>query len=324
MQKIEIKFAYLTNYLYFCTTKPKSLTMELRQLRYFLRTAECLSFTEAAHVLCITQPTLSQQIRQLEQELGVTLFERNSHSVCLTDAGRQLVHTAERTLLAAEECRQQMQDLKSELRGTVRVGVTESCASILRQPVRDFIKKYPRVCVQVHYTGTHSMQEMLYRHQLDFAMAFCPQVDDPELNTEPLFDDHLSAIMSRTHALANRTELSLTDIPESSLVLPSSDMHARKAIDSFLREAGVSIQPRLEVNDAAYMLDIVSHSGLVTLQAAITATGRDNLVAIPIRECSRVLRAAIFTPRETYVRRAARTLIALIHDQMAVHRFAAG
>lgn len=289
--------------------------MELRQLRYFLRTAETLSFSEAARRLHISQSTLSQQIRQLEQELDVQLFVRDSHSVSLTDAGMQLCHTAERTLLAAEECRQQMEDMRKELCGKVRVGVTESCASLLEQPLRDFLRRYPRVSVEVHYTGTHSMQEMLYRHQLDFAMAFAPRVPDPELDAEPLFEDRLCAIMSVSHALASSKELRLGQLPASALVLPSDDMVSRRAIDGYLHEIGAEVKPRMEVNDAAYLLDLVTHSGLVTLQAGATAGRRKGLIAIPMADCDATLQGCIFTPHGSYVRRAAAVLIEMIREE---------
>lgn len=289
--------------------------MELRQLRYFLRTAETLSFSEAARRLCISQSTLSQQIRQLEQELDVQLFVRDSHSVSLTDAGEQLCHTAERTLLAAEECRQQMEDMRSELSGIVRVGVTESCAAFLQQPLRDFIRLYPKVNVFVQYTGTHSMQQMLYRHQLDFAMAFAPSEPDPELDAAPLFSDRLCAIMSVSHALASRHQLAFRDLPRTSLVLPAPDMYARRAIDAFMKEAGTILTPRMEVTDSAYMLDLVEHSGLVTLQSGAVAAGRPGLVAVPIIDCNCNLNGCIFTPRGSYVRRAASVLISMIRHE---------
>lgn len=87
--------------------------MELRQLRYFLKTAELLNFSEAARSLCVTQSTLSQQIKQLENEFGVQLFERNSHEVSLTENGKELMPFAVKTLSASEACCQHMLDLKN-------------------------------------------------------------------------------------------------------------------------------------------------------------------------------------------------------------------
>lgn len=86
--------------------------MELRQLRYFVKAAETLNFSEAAKGLFITQSTLSQQIRQLETELDAQLFQRNSHEVTLTEAGTELLPYAKETLYAADTCQEHIRDLK--------------------------------------------------------------------------------------------------------------------------------------------------------------------------------------------------------------------
>ena len=86
--------------------------MELRQLRYFLKAAETLNFSEASKELFITQSTLSQQIRQLERELGVSLFQRNSHEVLLTENGEHLLPYARKTIIDADTCVESMNDLK--------------------------------------------------------------------------------------------------------------------------------------------------------------------------------------------------------------------
>ena len=99
--------------LYFCSVFINdTIRMELRQLKYFVNVAETNSFSEASRLLNITQSTLSQQIKQLENELGVMLFERSSHRVCLTDIGEAFLPEAKRTLHAADVCIDRMNDIK--------------------------------------------------------------------------------------------------------------------------------------------------------------------------------------------------------------------
>ena len=86
--------------------------MELRQLKYFVKVAETLNFSEAARELCITQSTLSQQIKQLEHEMHTTLLLRNSHSVALSEAGNELLPYATRTLKDADVCIERINDLQ--------------------------------------------------------------------------------------------------------------------------------------------------------------------------------------------------------------------
>ena len=98
--------------------------MEIRQLKYFLKLAETLNFSEASHELFITQSTLSQQILNLERELDQQLFLRNSHEVVLTEAGHLLVPMARESIHAVDNCLQRMQELKHLLTGELNIGVT--------------------------------------------------------------------------------------------------------------------------------------------------------------------------------------------------------
>ena len=95
--------------------------MELRQLKYFVKTAETLNFSEAAKASFVTQSTLSQQIKQLEQELDTALFVRDSHSVVLTESGAQLLPYAKQTLQCAGACIDRVRDLKEMLSGSLNI-----------------------------------------------------------------------------------------------------------------------------------------------------------------------------------------------------------
>ena len=107
--------------------------MELRQLKYFVKVAELLSFSKAAKALYITQSTLSQQIKQLEDELDMALFFRNNHKVTLTEAGETFLEGAKKTLADADDNKAKIMDLASGHRGTLNIGVTHSFGSILTE-----------------------------------------------------------------------------------------------------------------------------------------------------------------------------------------------
>ena len=107
--------------------------MEIRQLKYFLKVAETLNFSEASRKLYITQSTLSQQISHLEQEIGLPLFERNSHEVYLTEAGKELRPYAQNAVNSAEACVDHMNDLKEMLTGELNIGVTFSFSNIMSE-----------------------------------------------------------------------------------------------------------------------------------------------------------------------------------------------
>ena len=124
--------------------------MELRQIRYFLKVAELLNFSEASKSLFITQSTLSQQIRQLEQEFDTVLFDRNSHEVSLTEAGQQLYRCARQLISDADTCVQKMTDLKNMLAGELNIGVTFTFSPLLTETVLEFMKQYPNVRLNIY------------------------------------------------------------------------------------------------------------------------------------------------------------------------------
>src|SRR5258707_15446196 len=117
--------------------------MELRQLRYFVVLAQALNFTEAAEIIGIAQPALSQQIRALELELGVTLLDRTSRRVSLTDAGLAFSSRAEQLLADADKARLEMQEFAGLLRGKIVVGVVPNLGEMwLAHLIADFHQRY--------------------------------------------------------------------------------------------------------------------------------------------------------------------------------------
>lgn len=118
--------------------------MELRQLRYFVKVAETLNFSEASKELFITQSTLSQQVKQLEESLGTQLLVRTSHSVTLTEAGTELLPYARQTLRDAEQCRQRIADLDAGLGGGLDIGVTYSFSPILTESLSNSARNFQK------------------------------------------------------------------------------------------------------------------------------------------------------------------------------------
>ena len=133
--------------------------MELRQLKYFVRLAETLNFSQAAKDLFITQSTLSHQIMQLENEFQQPLFLRNSHEVSLTEAGQTLLPLAKDTLMSADNCMLRLDELKNLVAGELNIGVTFSFASIMAETVTAFLRKYPHVKMNVTQSTMAEFQD---------------------------------------------------------------------------------------------------------------------------------------------------------------------
>lgn len=188
--------------------------MELRQLKYFVKTAELLNFSEAARNLYITQSTLSQQIKQLEAELGTQLFERNTHGVVLTESGEELLPYARKTLHTADSCVEHIRDIKNVVTGSLNIGVTYTFSPILTETLLSFMKLYPNVKLNIFYKTMEELMAMLDKRDLDFVLAFKPTgtAQYARISSHILFDNHLVAIVSESHPLAKRQKVTLEEL----------------------------------------------------------------------------------------------------------------
>lgn len=174
--------------------------MQLHQLRYFAAVAQTRHFTRAAEREHVAQPSLSQQIRALERELGTELFHRAKGHIALTDAGQVLLPLARRILADAETARQEVQEVAQLRRGRVRFGATPSlCTSLVPDVLRTFHDSYPGVELKVSEGGSQDLVRMLAAGELDLALVITPlPVRAPALTTTPLLREELVVASSPT------------------------------------------------------------------------------------------------------------------------------
>ena len=146
--------------------------MELRQLNYFKAACELRNFSEAARMLHISQSTLSQQIGQLEEELGILLFDRVGKRVLPTEAGLALLPYASKAIQDAEDGKQMIRDLKGIRTGELHVGVTHSMISLMLPALERFTRDYPHIGLRVTQGTSEELLQQLERHALDFVLSF--------------------------------------------------------------------------------------------------------------------------------------------------------
>ena len=224
--------------------------MELRQLRYFVKAAESLSFSEAAKIANVAQSTLSQQIRQLEDELGVRLFERSTHAIRLTEAGREVLPAAQRTLHDADQCADRIRDLRNLHTGRLNIGVTYSFSPILAEVILSYIKVYPDIKLNVFYKPMAELMNLLDKREVDFVLAFKPSHPLPDVESHILFQNRLSAVVGLDHPLASHTGVTLADLERYYLALPASGLQARNAFHLSENPIGIFLQSKKEVSYA--------------------------------------------------------------------------
>ncbi|MFE9664103.1 MULTISPECIES: LysR family transcriptional regulator [unclassified Streptomyces] len=170
--------------------------MQLQQLRYFVTVAETRHFTRAAELVHVAQPSLSQQVRALERELGADLFLRARGNITLTDAGEALLPLARRILADVDTARLEVQELAQLRRGRVRLGATPSlCTGLLPEVLRTFRDRYPGIQLVIEEGGSHDLVRELARGALDLALVVLPLPSpSPALTTVEVLREELVVV----------------------------------------------------------------------------------------------------------------------------------
>jgi DNA-binding transcriptional LysR family regulator len=172
--------------------------VQFQQLLYFVAVAETRHFTRAAERVHVAQPSLSQQIRALERELGADLFRRARGNITLTDAGETLLPLARRILADTERAQQEVQELVQLRRGRVRLGATPSlCTGLLPEVLRTFHQRYPGIRLLIEEGGSHDLVRELARGGLDLALIALPLPSPaPALTAREVLREELVVVSS--------------------------------------------------------------------------------------------------------------------------------
>ena len=294
--------------------------MELRQLKYFAKAAETLNFSHAANSLNIAQSSLSQQIKQLEDELGTQLFIRDSHSFQLTEAGEVMLPFALRTIDDAEACVERIRDLCKMLTGTLNIGGTHSCSPILTESVISFIKTYPKIKVNIVYKQMNELMELLSNHELDFVLAFKPIHPLPNVESHILFQNTLSVIVGNKHPLASKDKIAISELEKYDLALPSKGLQARNAFDNIVSDYG-KFKIRIELNNVNTLLKLVRQTNLVTVLAEHSIYDMCDMKAVPIKVPDNQMSGCVHILKETYRKHSMQEFIRILTESLAVRRF---
>ena len=255
--------------------------MELRQLRYFTALASELSLTKAAKQLNVSQPPLSLQIAQLEDELGARLFERTSRSVTLTQAGLALQSHAKAILARVEEARGHVARVAGGLEGRVQIGLA---GSHFMGPFPKFIAQFkqmkPKVELALHEMKPAEHLHALRGDRLDVCLSRTP-AQDAQMASELLWRDPVVAALPPGHRLAKRIRISLSDLRHEDFVFLQLDSSAfaKRLFDACLREG---FAPRIaqQVVEIPAALNLVAAGVGVALVPASMALLRKDAVQL--------------------------------------------
>ncbi|MGO4743647.1 transcriptional regulator CynR [Serratia quinivorans] len=290
--------------------------MLLRHIRYFLAVAEQGNFTRAAETLHVSQPTLSQQIKQLEETLDTPLFDRSGRTVRLTDAGVAWMRYAQLALQDLDAGTRAIHDVATLERGNLRLAMTPTFTAYLVGPVIDaFYRCYPGVSVSIHEMTQDRMEALLAEDRLDLGIAFS-QAQSTDIEAEDLFRESLNMMVGEPHPLAQQREpLTAQAFEQQPLVLLSEDFATRQFIDDYCRQQGIRPRVAMEANAIGAIIEIVRRGQLATVLPTAIAWENPQLRPVLLTHAMPARRAVLLQRKDAYRSAASRAFIEVLHRQ---------
>jgi DNA-binding transcriptional LysR family regulator len=291
--------------------------VELRHLAYFVAVADHQHFTRAAEALHIAQPSLSQQIRKLEEEIGNTLFERTRGQVTLTEAGQHLLPHARALLARAQEAERELAELANLDRGRLRLGALPAlAASMLPGLLVAYHERYPGIALELHEAPTITLLRQLEHREVDLALTALPTAHG-YLGSLPLGRELLSFAVAPDHRLAHRESVDPAELRDEPFILWSEGSAVRDLTLRICRQAG--FEPKV-VLECAYWDTICSMVGAglgVTLvpEQSLSAISRSQIAVVRLADAGHGRQIGLLWRRDGYQPATARVFIDLVRER---------
>lgn len=291
-----------------------------RSIRYLLAVAEHHSFTRAADALNVTQPTLSQQIKQLEILLDVQLLDRSGRTVRLTCAGEAYLHHARRALDELDAGKRAVTDLEDLSRGSLRLGMTPITEYLTVTLLDDFNARYPGIKVSATEMSQDQIEEGVANNTIDAGIAFTHTTSNEswsrKIEIHTMFIEPLSLAVGEKHALADsRVPTDILTLEREPLILLNSKFALRRHFDLYCHSHGISPRVVIETNSISMIIQSVCLGRVITVLPTTIACTQPGLFAVPLRpELPHHTIALIGPPKDAYKSPACRAFGALASE----------
>lgn len=285
----------------------------LRQIRYLTAVVEYQHFTRAAEALRVSQPTLSQQIKQLEKSLHVQLLDRSGRTVRLTDAGENYLSYARRALRELDAGTRAVHDVQDLSRGSLRLAMTPTFTAYLIGPlVERFSTLHPGITLSVQEMTQDRIEAALAADTVDLGIAFA-QARSSEIETQALFVETLGLVVGNNHLRAGaQAPMDLRELDQEGLVLLSRDFATRRHIDQHFRDQGIAPRIAIEVDSISAIVEIIRRGKLATVLPEAIARAQAELNPVDLSPPVPHRTAALLRRKGAYVSAASQAFTELL------------
>lgn len=260
--------------------------LTLKQLRIFEAVAEHRNYTQAAKSLFLTQPAVSMQIRQLEEEAGMALFERSGKEVRLTDAGLELLHHARLIHQQLEEARQAMAEMRGLKRGRLRLTMASTANYFAPRLLAGFCRRHPGVRISLDVANRDGLIQALENNTSDIVIMGKPPERLP-VRAEIFLDNPLVVIAPPGHPLAGRRRIPLSELARHPFIVRERGSGTRAAVERFLARHDVERPTGMEMNSSEAIKQAVQAGlglGVVSLHTLEMELALQRLVVLDVED----------------------------------------
>jgi LysR family cyn operon transcriptional activator len=299
-----------------------------RSLKYLLAVAECSSFTRAAESLFVSQPALSQQIKQLEEQVGVQLLERSGRHVHLTDAGELYVRHVERALAEINAASVALDDLSQLSRGHVSLALTPITDYLTADLIQEFISQHPNISLDIKEMAQHDVEEAVLQDQVSIGVMFSNETSlstgRDELEAMTLNTDTL-VLASSKNSIPKKNDVhgdSSLELLRQPLALLNNRFEMRRQIDAYFTSHDLSPKVTLEANSLGFLIEMVKYGRLRTILPESIVASMEDLMSIPVDPTLPTHTATIIIRKAAYRSRATDAFLrlALLWDLPSVFK----
>ena len=300
--------------------------MELRHLRYFKVVAEMQHFHRAAEKLFITQPALSNQIKQLEEELNTKLFVRVGRNVKLSESGELVLSAAQRILNEVELLKETVSDIELGQSGSLKLGVLQSINALyLRKLVVEFDREHPNISLQIEEMTNHEIEVNLISGDIDIGIGFILPKDYPKIDTEMLFHENWKLIMPHSHSDLSQAILQGKTHNLKAVLLPER-FETRKIVDKYFADNEIKYTNLTVVNSISSILSLVEngHCFSILPEAFSVIKSKHKLALFDLNPPLAPRSIGLLLAKDRMRKKTAQKFCALIKSQLSVNILSLG
>ncbi|MDQ7097114.1 LysR family transcriptional regulator [Desulfosporosinus sp. PR] len=295
--------------------------MDIRQLVYFAEVVKRKGFSKAGESLHITQPTISKMIKSLEDELGLTLLERSTKKVELTDIGEVVYKHALHVVQSLESLEAELDDVRQVQKGHIRMGLLPMIGyNFISRIIAEFQKLHPQITIQILENGAREVEHCIAEGDIDLGIVVLP-VSEAAFECLPVVEEHLKLVVHPTHRLASCKEIHLEELKDETFIFYPQDFALYYHIKEACLKAGFQPNVLYESSQWDFISEMVADNlGIAFLPDSICPNlDSTRIKVIPLASPGIPRHLAFIWRRNAYLKFAAREFISFAKSRLRDH-----